>query len=185
VFENLRDTLRALRLGSIRPEERRGVIAEMRETLVQARVGITDLREALETTQTRLAAERRELETVRRRKALAAGIADTETVSIAARYEGQHAQRVTVLEQKLAVQQAELDIAEREMAEMTAELKQAAAGVGSGAVPALDPQAASRVAADADTLRDELDSLARSRRRASSEAEVEEKLAALKRRMEK
>jgi multidrug resistance efflux pump len=184
MFESLRDTLRALRTGGIRPEERRGVISEMRDTLVQARVGITDLRAALETTQSRLAAERRELETIRRRKGLAAGIDDAETVSVAARYEAQHAQRVTILEQKLAVQRAELEIAEREMTEMTAELKQAAVGVGSGATPS-GGVAAQGGDADAEQLRDELDSLARSRRRASSDAEAEEKLAALKRRMEK
>ena len=160
------------------------MIAGMRDTLVQARVGIADLRAALDTTHTRLAAERRELETVRRRKGLAAGIADSETVSIAERYEAQHAQRVTILEQKLAVQQAELEIAEREMAEMTSELKQAAAGVGSGATPTPDSVTPGG-SADADSLRDELESLARSRRRASSDAEADEKLAALKRRMEK
>jgi multidrug resistance efflux pump len=185
MFETLRDTLRALRTGGIHPDERRGVIAQMRDTLVQARVGITDLRAALETTRSRLAAERRELETVRRRKGLAAGINDTETVTIATRYEEQHLQRATVLEQKLVVQQAELDMAEQEMVEMTAELKQAAAGVGSGATRSLDSSMAPDVAGDAATLHDELESLARARRRASSEAEAEEKLAALKRRMEK
>ena len=160
------------------------MISHMRDTLVQARVGLGDLRVALDTTRSRLEAERRELETVRRRKGLAAGINDAETVTIAERYEVQHAQRVTVLEQKLAVQEAELAMAEREVEEMTAELKLAAAGVDSVASPA---SAQPDIAADPDAerLQQELDALARARRRAATEAEADEKLAALKRRMEK
>ena len=184
MFEQFRDALRALRTGAVHPSERRPMISHMRDTLVQARVGLADLRTSLETTRARLEAERRELETVRRRKGLAAGINDAETVTIAERYETQHAQRVTVLEQKLAVQEAELAMAEREVEEMTAELKLAAAGVGSVASTST---AQPDVAADpeAERLQQELDSLARARRRAATEAEADEKLAALKRRMEK
>ena len=184
MFEQFREALRALRTGGVHPSERRPMIAQMRETLVQARVGLGDLRSALATTRSRLESERRELETVRRRKGLAAGISDAETVAIAERYEAQHAQRAAVLEQKLAAQEAELAMAEREVAEMTAELKLAAAGVGSAGPLPTDP---STIAADpgAEGLQQELDSMARSRRRAATEAEAEEKLAALKRRMEK
>jgi hypothetical protein len=190
MLDQLREALRALRTGGVHPSERRPMIASMRDTLVQARMGLGDLRTALDTTRTRLAEERRELETVRRRKGLAAGINDAETVAIAERYEAQHTQRVTVLGQKLAVQEAELAMAEREVEEMTAELKLAAAGVdsmpsspaGAGGVTsgADDP-----LGADAERLRQELDSMARARRRAATEAEADEKLAALKRKMEK
>ena len=184
MFEQFREALRALRTGGVHPSERRPMISHMRDTLVQARVGLADLRTALDNTRTRLDGERRELETVRRRKGLAAGINDAETVAIAGRYEAQHAQRVTVLEQKLVVQEAELAMAEREVEEMTAELKLAAAGVDSAGPLATDP---SGIAADpaAEHLQQELDSLARARRRAATEAEADEKLAALKRRMEK
>ena len=166
------------------------MIASMRDTLVQARVGLGDLRTALDTTRARLAEERRELETVRRRKGLAAGIKDLETVTIAERYEAQHTQRVTVLEQKLSIQETELAMAEREVEEMTAELKLAAAGIDSVSPPSADPGgvtsgARDTVDADAERLQQELDSLARARRRAATEAEADEKLAALKRRMEK
>lgn len=184
MFEQFREALRALRTGGVHPSERRPMISHMRDTLVQARVGLSDLRSALATTRSRLDAERRELETIRRRKGLAAGINDSETVAIAERYEAQHAQRAAVLEQKLAVQEAELEMAEREVEEMTAELKLAAAGVDSqGPLPA-DP---SRVSADPDAehLEQELDSMSRARRRAASEADADERLAALKRRMEK
>ena len=164
------------------------MIASMRDTLVQARVGLGDLRAALETTRRRLAEERREVETIRRRKGLAAGIKDVETVTIAERYEAQHTQRVTVLEQKLVIQETELAMAEREVEEMTAELKLAAAGIdiapptGAGGVTS-GPEAS--MEPDAERLKQELDSLARARRRAATEADADEKLAALKRRMEK
>ena len=160
------------------------MIASMRDTLVQARVGLGDLRTALETTRARLAAERRELDTVRRRKGLAAGINDAETVTIAERYEAQHAQRVTVLEQKIAAQEAELAMAERDVDEMTAELKLAAAGIDA-VPPTADPGGLGSVDPDAERLQQELDSLARAQRRAATEADAEAKLAALKRRMEK
>jgi len=158
------------------------MIASMRDTLVQARVGLGDLRAALETTRTRLAEERR--------NGLAAGIRDVETVTIAERYEAQHTQRVTVLEQKLVIQETELAMAEREVEEMTAELKLAAAGIdiapptpaGAGGVTS-GPEAS--MEPDAERLKQELDSLARARRRAATEADADEKLAALKRRMEK
>ena len=189
MLEQLREALRALRTGGVHPSERRPMIASMRDTLVQARVGLGDLRTALETTRTRLAEERRELETVRRRKGLAAGIKDAETVAIAERYEAQHSQRVTVLEQKLVIQETELAMAEREVEEMTAELKLAAAGIdsvpSSGAASGVTSGPESGVDPDAERLRQELDSLARARRRAATEAEADEKLAALKRRMEK
>ncbi len=184
MFEEFREALRALRTGGVHPSERRPMISDMRDTLVQARVGLADLRTALATTRSRLEGERRELETVRRRKGLAAGISDAETVAIAERYETQHAQRVTVLEQKLVVQEAELAMAEGEVDEMTAELKLAAAGIDSaGPSPKNPPPAAADPAAE--NLQQELDSLARTRRRAATEAEADEKLAALKRRMEK
>ena len=184
MFEQFREALRALRTGGVHPSERRPMISDMRDTLVQARVGLADLRTSLATSRARLESERRELETVRRRKGLAAGINDAETVAVAERYEAQHAQRVSVLEQKVAAQEAELSMAEREVEEMTAELKLAAAGVGSvGPVP-IDPSTVA-VDPDAEKLQQELDSLARARRRAASDAEADEKLAALKRRMEK
>ena len=183
MFEQFREALRALRTGGVHPSERRPMISHMRDTLVQARVGLADLRTSLATTRSRLDAERRELETVRRRKGLAAGINDSETVAIAERYEGQHAERVTVLEQKVAVQEAELAMAEREVEEMTKELKLAAAGVDG--MPTMSAAPDPTVDPEAERLQQELDSLARARRRAATDAEADEKLAALKRRMEK
>ena len=69
-------------------------LAQMRETLVQARVGLADMRQGIEGTRLSLTAKQREIETVRRRKAQAAAIGDAETVGVAERYEGELASRI-------------------------------------------------------------------------------------------
>lgn len=205
MFEKLRQSLDELLARATRPEERSAVIARMKDALVHARVGVDDVRSAVETTRHRLKAERIELETVVRRKTLAQGIADAETVAVAERYERQHAERVRVLEAKLAAQEAELALAEQEAAEMAAELKRAAAGLptgtpgvagGAGAASAAGAPGAdadARAAAEveellddqATTLRQELDGMARAGRRAQQAADADARLAELKRRMGK
>lgn len=152
----------------------------MRETLVQARVGLADMRQGIEGTRLSLTAKQRELETVRRRKAQAAAIGDGETVRVAERYEGELASRIEVLTRKLAAQEDEVALGEREVSEMTAELRKAIGGVAPvpGSVP--DPLATAESAA-----LDELASLERSRARAARDAHADERLAELKRRMGK
>lgn len=189
MLDKLRQSIENLMNGKFSPEERREAVSRMKETLVQARLGIEDLRGGVSQTRVRLATERQALETVRRRKTLAEGIGDSETVALAERYERQHAERVDVLERKLAAQEGEVAIAERDVEQMAAELRAAldaraaggamprgAAAAATGTSPDLDPDAA---------VREELDSLARSRRRADRDAEAEARLAALKRQMGK
>lgn len=196
MFDEVRQAFRDLLRGTPPSgDARRTVLAQMRETLVRARMGLDDLRKGVAETKARLNRERTELETVRRRKQLAQGINDAETVRIAERFEKQHADRVAVLERKLETQEAELALVEREVQEMNAEFKLAAAGAtpgvsaGSGARTA-DPSASTEpppgAGTDADpALDDEIDRLARARRRADADAAADEKLAALKRRMGK
>lgn len=197
MFESLRESLRELWHRSSTPEERREVLAQMRETLVSVRVGLEDLRIGISSTRVRLTEERRELETVRRRKELARRIDDEETVSVAARFEAQHAERVGVLERKLAVQEEELALVEREADEMNAEFRAAhagvdppgAAGVGDGAGAAgwaRDAAASAEVEevlGGRDGVAEELDSLRRREERASREARADAMLSELKRRM--
>lgn len=189
MFDKLRQSLENLvnAAASASPEERRAAVSRMKETLVQARLGIEDLRGGVTDTRRKLGAEREALETVRRRKALAAGIADQETVAVAERYERHHAERVEVLERKLSAQEGEVMIAEREVEEMTRELRTAMdARVGPAPIPgAAAAAAAEGVDVDGSGVRDELDSMARSRQRAERDAAAEERLAALKRRMGK
>ena len=192
MFDDVRQAFRDLLRGTPPSgDARRSIIAQMRETLVQARMGLDDLRKGVEETRARLVRERSELETVRRRKQLAEGIKDAETVTLAERYEKQHAERLALLERKLETQEAELAMVEREVGEMNAEFKLAAAGANPG-VSAGTPAggtAAADAAVDEMTdnagLRDELDGIARARRRAEAETSADEKLAALKRRMGK
>jgi hypothetical protein len=195
VFENIREALRDLWHGSRTPEERRAVLAQMRETLTRARMGVEDLQQGRSSTRVKLAEERKELETVRRRKQLAERIQDAETVRIAERYERQHAERVEVLERKLAAQEAELGLVEREVEEMTREFKAAHAGVDPSRVagPTANQAEQARSAAaqaevdaalgDRDGLNADMDALRRQHERAGRDAQADELLSALKRRM--
>src|SRR5690349_14600628 len=93
MFENLRRSLRDL-LDAHPGEGDAPSLAQMRETLVQARVGLADMRQGIEGTRLALTAKQRELETVQRRKAQAAAIGDAETVRVAERYEAELASRI-------------------------------------------------------------------------------------------
>lgn len=192
MFEHIRESLNELWSAARTPEDRRAALAAMKDTIVRARMGLDDLRGGLEVTRKQLAVQQKELETVRRRKTLAEGIKDAETVTVAERFEQQHAARVEVLTRKLEAQQAELDLVEREVGEMTAQLKAAASGVGSGLRPGAAAAARGEDALDEELglnrdagLRDELDSLGRSARRSARESSAEERLAELKKRMGK
>jgi hypothetical protein len=184
MFESLKQTIQDLLGGRIAPAERRGVINEMKRALALAKLGVEDLAQSAEITRQRLATERESLATATRRRTLAEGISDTETATVAAKYEAQHAERIAVLERKLDVQEAEHGLAEREYDEMLAQLKQANLGVGTG----LD--ANTRPLSDADLglpddapLRSELDALGRTARRVERDAQADAALEALKRKM--
>jgi hypothetical protein len=164
MFEHLRRSWQSLLDGSLPPDERREVVASMKETLVQARVGVSSMRDGLAEVRARLDKERTELATCTRRKQLAQQIGDAETVTVAAKFELYHQERCAVLERKCEVQEAELTLAEREVAEMGEALKYAAAGARPPGVPQA-PSAAPRANA--------------------AELDAELRLAELKRRMGK
>ena len=189
MFENFRQALNALLSRATPPEERRALLGHMRETLARAKAGVEDLRGSVEQVRARLAAERRDLDTVRRRKRMAAEVNDTQTVSVAERFEIHHAERVLVLEQKVAIQERELALAEGEVLEMTRAFKSAVAGAGppgAAAGPSIDEAAAREVdEALAGPQAADFDSMARSQSREQRNAEAERRLAELKRRMGK
>jgi len=164
----------------------------MRDTLVQAKVGLQDLRDGLAQSKRRLDQERRELDTVLRRKRLAEQINDAETVRLATQYEQMHAERVAVLERKLEAQESELALAERDVAQMMTELRQAASGIPSAGErsnaavsAAMDEIESEMGSGKSESLRDEIEGLSRSRTRADHEADAARKLEELKRRMGK
>ncbi|MEO8563912.1 MAG: hypothetical protein ABI601_17665 [bacterium] len=185
MFDSFRQSLRDLMDRSTPPEERRAGLAQMKQTLVQARMGLDDLRGGITQTRQRVASEEAELETVRRRKGLAAGIDDKETVALAEKYEVLHAERTGVLTRKLSAQEAELAMVEREVAEMTAALKSAMVG-GEGALSSSAERAQMEEMVDGGAnVAQEIDALGRSSARSAREAEADRLLAELKRRMGK
>jgi hypothetical protein len=186
MFDSFRRSFDDLLTRATKPEDRRVVAARMKDTLVQARVGLSDMRDGLDKARQRLAGEERELDTVRRRKQLAEGIGDHETVEIAAKYEQMHVERVGVLRQKVSAQEAELALAERDVSQMAAELKAVLAGTDPrAAASAIDTSAAAGEEDPASAAGDEIDSLGRARARAEREADAARRLDELKRRMGK
>lgn len=187
MFENFREALNALLNRGTSPEDRRALLSHMRETLARAKAGVEDLRTGLQRAQSRLATERRELETVRRRKKMAGEVNDAQTVSVAERFEIHHAERVLVLEQKVAVQERELALAEEEVREMMTAFKQAASGATPpSGTPSIDEAAAREVdEALAGPQASDFDSLGRTRAREQRESEAARRLEELKRRMGK
>jgi hypothetical protein len=188
MFESFRQSLSDLMDRATPPEERRAGLARMKQTLVQAKMGLEDLRQGVVVTRKRLDQETRELETMRRRKTAAAGINDAETVGLAEKYETMHAERAEVLRRKLEAQEAELVLVEREVSEMTVEFKNAVAGAGGPGTTSADARAraeADSILDDGASVREEIDALGRSGARSAREAEAERQLAELKRRMGK
>ena len=193
MFESLRKSLNDLLARATPPEERREVVSRMRDTLVQAKMGLQDLRDGLAKSRKRLDAEKQEAETVQRRKRLAEQIGDAETVRIATEYEALHAQKIDVLSRKLEAQEGELALAEQEVTQMMAELRAAASGAGplpgrgAGSVNEALNELESELDAGAagEPLRQEIDAMSRSRARAEREADAARRLEELKRRMGK
>ena len=184
MFESLRATIGDLLGGRVAPADRRAVIADMKQALVLAKLGVEDLGEGVEITRRRLTTERESLVTATRRRTLAEGINDTETAELAAKYEAQHRERAAVLERKLEAQEAEYGLAERDYDAMVAQLKQANVGAGSGiAAGPRGPTDEDLGLRDDVPLRSELDGLARTRQRAEREAGADAALEALKKKM--
>ena len=174
MLEDLKRALREAIAGGATPAS----VAMMRDALVEAKVAVQEAREARDRTAAQLAHERGELETVRRRGQLAAGIGDRETVDVATRFEGKHAERVAMLERKLAALETEVAIGERDLEEMHAQFRamQAAAKVpGAPAAPAAQ--------AGLDERDTEHNALRRDAERAARETDAAARLEELKKRM--
>lgn len=155
------------------PSSRRQ-LAEMKQTLVLARIARDDVRVVYAASMQQLEAARTELATIVRRGELARQIDDQETVAVAARFADTQRATLGVLERKVAVHYEELSLAERTVTEMEAELK---AVTGRGPAPDItpDPSVAGAATVDSSDYRT-LDDAARAQ-------SAEERLAELKRRM--
>lgn len=184
VFEELKDSLRELISSRLSPDDRRAAVHGMRDAIVRAKLGLDDLRGGVGQTRSRLTLESGELATVERRRQLAEQIQDAETVAVAVRFAAHHAERIDVLRRKLEAQEAELSLAERDIAEMTSQLRLAASGAMAGAMAGATPPTAAADALDPDAaLGRDFDALSRAQARDAREQDADARLAELKRRM--
>lgn len=154
----------------------------MHQAVIDLRAAVGKMRQDYLVTQQQLQAERQARDDADRRGKLAAGIQDQETVAVAERFVAKHTERLAVLEQKLAAQTAELGLAERELADMTEQLKRVDRERPQAAAAWRNIEAAGGTRPETDVrddlLRGQMDRVAR-------EAEAEEQLKALKRKMGK
>jgi hypothetical protein len=127
MFESLKARLERLLREHTKADPRAQAV-QLREAILEAKVGVSTMRSALSATEKELAAERRQLADAERRGRLASEIPDTETVTLAERFAARHRERVAVLERKLVVQREELVLAEREVAEMLDQYRKARPG---------------------------------------------------------
>ena len=184
MFESLKSAVQDLLTARVAPADRRAAIADMKRALVLAKLGVSDLNDGVDVTRRRVEEERKQLETAARRKTLAEGIHDAETVALAEKFVAQYSERLAVLERKLEAQQAEAALAERDYDEMLKQLKQADRGAGSGiTAESRGPTDAELGLPDDAPLRSELDALARKGKRSDADAAAEAKLAELKKKM--
>jgi hypothetical protein len=127
VLEGLKARLDQLLRDGSRGDPR-AYAAGLKEAVLEARLGVRTMREALAAAERELEAERQQLADAQRRGKLAAMVPDAETVQIAERYALRHRERAGVLERKVVVMREELELAERDLSEMTSEARRAAAG---------------------------------------------------------
>jgi hypothetical protein len=127
VLEGLKARLDQLLRDGSRGDPR-AYAAGLKEAVLEARLGVRTMREALAAAERELEAERQQLADAQRRGKLAAMVPDAETVRIAERYALRHRERAGVLERKVVVMREELELAERDLSEMTSEARRAAAG---------------------------------------------------------
>jgi len=125
MFERLREALKAALDAATPPPDLREIAGQMQQAVIEAKAGVAAMREALGPAERALAALKGEIETAVRRRDLAAGIEDRETVEVAERYAARQQERLAVLERKVAAQREELALAERDLGEMQAQLAEA------------------------------------------------------------
>lgn len=123
MFERLKNAITQALSAGTPPPDPKAQGGLMREAAVEARAAVDVMRRDLALVEQQLAAERQQLADATRRGEQAAGINDHETVEVAQRFAAKHQEKVRVLEQKVEAQQAELALAEKELAEIVAQVK--------------------------------------------------------------
>jgi hypothetical protein len=126
MFEKLRDALERALAAATPPPDLGEIASRMREAVIEHKALVRGLQAELAKAEELLSHQKSELATAERRRALAAGIKDEETVGVAQKFIAKIGERVVVLEKKVLVQRDEIALAEKELAEMTAQLQEAA-----------------------------------------------------------
>jgi hypothetical protein len=183
VFDGLKARLEQL-LRERGGADSRAYAAGLGEALVEARFGISEMRRALTATEVELQSERKQLADAERRGKLAAAVPDAETVAVAERFAARHRERILVLERKVVVQRDELELAEREVQEMTVQWRAVSTSSGASAA-SIDAAWRDLEAAGATRPPSDSDRLAADQDRKKREEAVEAQLAYLKRKMGK
>lgn len=173
MFERLRAAVNAALDAATPPPDWRDLRNELHRAAVDGRAALLQLRDALAKAERELASERRQLEDAQRRGTLAADVGDAETVAVAERFVARHGERVAMLEQKVAAQQTELTLTQRDVDEVVQRLKDLELRAGVSAE-------GSRVQPPPDVDDSELGATLD---RAGREAEAEARLRELKNRM--
>jgi hypothetical protein len=136
VFEGLRARLEKLLADHTPPGDPRARATQLHAALLETRVAIATMRDALSTTERQLAQEQQQLTDAERRGGLAAQVPDPDTVRIAEQFVERHRERSAVLTKKLALQREELALAERDLAQLSAEYRGARQGAEGSRTPA-------------------------------------------------
>ena len=123
MFERLRAALDAALAAATPGQDLRDLAGRMRNAVVELKAAVGKMRDDLANTERQLEVERRHRDDAKRRGKLAEGIWDQETVTVARQFVTKHTERITVQEQKLSAQRSELELAERELGEMTERLR--------------------------------------------------------------
>ena len=188
MFKRLREALEAALASATPPADLYDLAGRMREALIEARAGLGQMRDALAATERELAALQTEITTAQRRRELAAGIEDRETVEVADRYLARNRERAAVLEKKVTAQREEVALAERDTAEMAAQLDEVTkrrGGIDSERSSRAAWSALGRAGVDRPELDAEQEALKTRMDRAAREADADAKLEELKRRLGK
>lgn len=128
--------------------------ARLHAAAVEGKVALGKLHDLLTASERQLTAERGLLADAERRGVLAQGIGDEETLRVAEEFAAKHRDRVAVLERKVEAQRAEIQLLERDVAQVVRELKEAGFAVDPVPDPGPDEDDA-RLAADLDRARKE------------------------------
>ena len=126
MFKRLRDALERALAAATPPPDLGEIASQMRNAVIEQKAAVRLMTEDLAKADELLNMERTQLATAQRRRELALGIQDTETVAVAEKFIARHTERAAVLEKKVVIQREELSLAERDLAEMTKQLQEAA-----------------------------------------------------------